>query len=311
VRRVIASFAIFAGWLSIPGGAMAGLIESKFFGLGQADGPVPDLAVYGISAAVILWLMVLAAFMMAVPMAMAMFAANPQRRLYLAAVGMAVAGLALVPDDLGRVFGLPLVAGAAAVFLGARLMEPSSPAATPSPAGASSEAPAGAPIAAAIAVPMPATATSVPTSAAPPASATGRERKAAGKAAVAQETPCPWCSASIAVGATVCPGCHASFGGAAVDSLAIPGLTEVEPALRAYSVGTRNPKKRPSILRMMFNDDSVPQSGSAVAPSETAALQPPSAAIKAEMARLDLEIALSQLHATGDEPHEPKEPAAP
>jgi hypothetical protein len=311
VRRLIASFAIFAGWLCIPGGAMAGLIESKFFGLGQADGPVPDLAVYGVSAAVILWLLVAAAFLLAVPMGMAMFAANPQRRLYAAAGGMAVSGLALAPDDLGRVFGLPLVAGAAAVYLGARLIEPSSPAAAPASAEAGIAGPAGTSISADVPVSTPATTTPTPATAAPLGTAASRERKAGRKSGVAKETPCPWCSAPIAVGATVCPGCNAHFGGSAVDGLAIPGVTEIEPALRAYAGGTKDPKRRPSILRMMFSDDSVPQPADATAPSEAAALQPPSAAIKAEMARLDLEIALSHLHTAGDEPHEPEEPAAP
>jgi len=81
VQRVFGAIAIFAGWLSIGIGAMAGMAVSQFFGLNHVEGDLPPVDVYGISGELVLWVFVGAAIVMSVPLGAAMFEADPRRHL--------------------------------------------------------------------------------------------------------------------------------------------------------------------------------------------------------------------------------------
>jgi hypothetical protein len=81
----------------------------------------------------------------------------------------------------------------------------------------------------------------------------------------------------------------------AIDGSAISGLTQVSPELLAYSAEVEKKRKRKSLLRRVLGMDA------SVKPSETVpisvdgssedALRPPTPEVRAEMARIDLEIA--------------------
>jgi hypothetical protein len=73
--------------------------------------------------------------------------------------------------------------------------------------------------------------------------------------------------------------------------MSIPGLTEVPPALRRYAEDAKSGKKRQSLLKMILDDEPIPPAIDAPAPSDEDALRPPSAAVRAEMARFDMDIA--------------------
>ena len=120
----------------------------------------------------------------------------------------------------------------------------------------------------------------------------GRRRSRKGAAAAADRL-CPWCSAAVRASDAVCPSCGATLDGAAADRMAIPGLTEVPPALRRYAENAKSGKKRQSLLKMILSDEPIPPAIDAPLPSDEDALRPPSAALRAEMARLDLDIAAS------------------
>jgi hypothetical protein len=276
MQRVFGAIAILAGWMTVPAGAFAGLVASQFFGLTHVEGPLAPSAVYGISGEVVLWSFIAAAILLTLPAITAMVALDPRRPLSLIAAAMGIAGLVLLPDELGRAFGLPLLAGAVFMVIGGSLIHNASVAASvgsatvgqPSLTEASSS---------------PAGSESDPR----PARRRGR-RSAAG--AQGQRT-CPWCSGSVPAGVAVCPNCQATLDEPAMADMGIPGLTELPSDLRRYDEAVRTKKKRPSLLRVMFSDDSVPSAVDTPAPSDADALQPPSSALKAEMARLDAEIA--------------------
>ena len=118
----------------------------------------------------------------------------------------------------------------------------------------------------------------------------GRGRGRKGPAAAADRL-CPWCSAAVRASDAVCPKCGATLDGAAADGMAIPGLTEVPPALRRYAEDAKSGKKRQSLLKTILNDEPIPPAIDAPPPSDEDALRPPSAALRAEMARFDVDIA--------------------
>ena len=323
MSRIFGITAVFVGWLSFGIGAGAGLVVSEFFGLNYVEGPLPPIAVYGISGAVVLWALVAAAVVTAVPMAMAMVADDPRRSLLVWAAIMAGIALALVPDPLGRAFGLPLLGGAVCLMIGGELIHRETMATgsmtarepTPNVSGgpfppSTSEpgiAPAGTP--------------------APPPESPRPTRK--GARGTRRATPedmellCPWCSAEVSSAAGTCPSCGAVLDAAVVDEVPIPGLTVVPPELRRYAETARGKRRGPNLLSMIFRDDGIPTDRDAPQPSEAAALLPPSQALKTEMARLDAEIAAGvfpmDANLAGDgpgvggpEPTEPSpEPAEP
>jgi hypothetical protein len=333
--RVFGSILIFAGWASLPLGALSGLVASGFLGLNTVDEALVPTTVYGISAAVVLWVFVAAALISAIPLAMAIFAVDPRRSIYATAGVMAVVGLAMVPDELGRSFGFPILAGSAAMAFGGLLLVPGTepgaavaateggsptptwifdtidlagdgdPNAVAEPAG---EEPADTPVQ-----------TPEPSRPAAPAATTPKRRKSIGKGAAEADSlvTCQWCSSVIPAAATTCPTCGVQLGGPDSQLLEIPGVTEISPTLRAYDVRARTGKKRPSLLRTMFSDTPVPQAIDAPPPSDAAALQPPSRELRAEMARLDAEIAAGAVDASSEraaapatEPAEAVSPAA-
>jgi hypothetical protein len=101
---------------------------------------------------------------------------------------------------------------------------------------------------------------------------------------------CPWCSTEVPAAAESCPNCKAALTAQEAEQVSIPGVTEVSPELRRYADGAKRGRK-PSLLRMMFSDVPIPTAVDAPEPSDADALRPPSSELKAEMARLDAEIA--------------------
>ena len=156
--------------------------------------------------------------------------------------------------------------------------------------GAPAEPPASPPPGATVDAASGPTAPAGPESPEPSVSGAGRGR-ARKRPAAAADRVCPWCSAAVRASDAVCPKCGATLDGAAADDMAIPGLTEVPPALRRYAENAKSGKKRQSLLKMILSDEPIPPAIDAPLPSDEDALRPPSAAVKAEMARLDLDIA--------------------
>ncbi|HEX7496372.1 MAG TPA: hypothetical protein VF349_07040, partial [Candidatus Limnocylindrales bacterium] len=89
-----------------------------------------------------------------------------------------------------------------------------------------------------------------------------------------------------------------------------PGLTEVSPELRAYVEEVRAGRKKRSSLSILFNSPSAPPAADLTGLSEPGALRPPSAAVRAEMLRLDAEIAARAEMAAGVVPSDAG-PSAP
>jgi len=309
VHRIFGATAIFAGWLSLGVGAMAGMVVSEFFGLNHVEGPLPPLAVYGISGAVVLWMLVGTAIVTVVPMAMAMVADDPRRNLRIWALLMALGGVSIIPDPLGRAFGLPLLGGAAFLLIGGELVhraavetDPapgSAPTATPSPAPTFVPSPmasqaGGAPLASVPPIasgPEVVPAVEAATLPPDPTPARGRGRRTSRPMPEPEERTCPWCSTAVPTTADSCPSCGAILDAPAADEVPIPGLTVVPPELQRYADRARGRKRGTSLLDMIFREESVPTDKDTPPPSDTAALQPPSRDLKAEMARLDAEIA--------------------
>jgi hypothetical protein len=295
VQRIFGAIAIFAGWMSIPIGAMAGLITSEFFGLGHTADAPPIQSVYGLSGLLVLWIFAAAAVVTSVPLAAALVAVDPRRTLRVLAVVLLIGGAALLPDPLGRVFGLPLLPGAAFLWVGGDLvhrgaMLPESAAAL-SPAGQPPDSTA----AGAATDPSPVV---TPKPAGGPSA--GRARRGSrGRASVAMRA-CPWCSTEVPAGVGACPNCGATLDAPAADEISIPGLTEVPPNLQRYLQNARDKKKRQSLLGMVLGDSSIPVAIDAPPPSDAAALRPPTPELKAEMARLDADIAAGAMPLSAD-----------
>jgi hypothetical protein len=294
VQRNLGATAIFAGWLSIPVGALLGLIWSDFFGLshvfdsvarGAPSLPTPPTSIYGIDGLAALWVFGVAAMLLPVPLVVTLRAPDPRPRLRLVAVAMALIGVALIPDPLGRAFGLPIVAGAVCLWIGGEVVHQEAVARGltmsegPTPALAVGVNAAGSSDATAPAVPGPA--------ATPPP----QPAKAARHPAKAPTRICPWCSAAVRAHTESCPNCHATLNARAADSIHIPGLTEVPPELVKYAEDSHAGKKRTSLRSAIFGESDIPVVSNPEPPSDTAALQPPSPALIAEMARIDAEIA--------------------
>jgi hypothetical protein len=315
---------------------MAGVVSTQFLGLNLVEGQLPPQAVYGISAAVVLWVFVAAALMTAIPLARAMFAVSPSRSVNATAAVMAVVGVAFLPDELGRAFGFPILVGAAAMAYGGRqlVLEAAANGANPTagtgarPSGhtptwifdtvelAGDETPD--PTVAPAAATDPATSAQLePATAYSPASAVAGARPEFAVAAPAApghrkptrkavsqsvaETSCQWCSAIVPVGATSCPTCKVTLVASDALSVTIPGVTAVSPELLDYAAQARRGKKRPSLLKTIFSDAPVPQAADMPSPSDAAALRPPSRELRAEMARLDAEIAAGRPDPGGED----------
>lgn len=281
--------AILGGWLCICLGVFTGLMRSGFLGLANPDGSLPPQTLYIFPAAVVFWVFAGAALVAALPLGLAMLTPDPRRGTYAAAAVLATLGLGLMPDDLGRAFGLPLLPGAALVAFGGWLTHRDS---------ASAEMRAG-------------TATGGAEGRVGDGGTTGPEghlsepvqragRRTPERQRSTSDRDCPWCSARVPAGASTCPACHATIDpDEAADSIHLPGLTEVAPELRAYAEQVRAGRKKRSSLSILLNSPSTPQAPDLPELSEPDALRPPSAAVRAEMLRLDAEIAARAESAAG------------
>jgi hypothetical protein len=327
LHRLFGAIAVFAGWLSIGLGIALALVVSQLLGLEHKEGVPPPIDVYGISGGVVLWVFIGAALLLAVPMAAAMVGSTPRRTLRPIAVAMGLAGVALLPDPLGAAFGVPVIAGAVFVWLGAELIvrdtlfapavAGTAPYGIGSPTGPETDlaapgSPAApeAPIAPAPpptnGVAAPVVATAEPNLPAQPAA---NARRSSRKKGAGPMRICPWCSTEVPAASEICPNCQAALTAPAIEQVAIPGVTEVSPELRRYANDAQRGRK-PSLLRMMFSDAPIPQTFDAPEPSDADALRPPSSELKAEMARLDAEIALGAI-APGPQDAAAPEPAMP
>jgi hypothetical protein len=289
VGKMRGPIAILGGWLCICLGVFVGLAKSGFLGLANVEGPLPPQTVYGLPAAVVFWVFVGAAFMATLPLGIAMLTPDPRRGTYAAAAAMATVGLGLMPDELGRAFGLPLLPGAALVAFGGWLTHLDS---------VSAEIKAGRATAGAGTRVGDGTATALETQVSEPVERAGR-RPAPPKRS-ASDRDCPWCSARVPAGALTCPACHATIDpDETTQAIHLPGLTEVSPELRAYAEQVRAGRKKRNSLSILLNSPSAPRAADLPDLSEPDALRPPSAAVRAEMLRLDAEIAARAEMAAG------------
>jgi hypothetical protein len=298
MQRVLGTLAAFAGWMSLLASAAAGLLASEVMGLSHTEGPLPPSAVMGFPEVVVLWVLVGAAVLALLPVGAAMVSQRPSRSLYVAAGTMAVAGLLMLPDELGRVHALALIPGAAAFAASGYLLRGAGADAA-EPAGAADEAtgavsaPAEAPSAVVVAAavqPAPAAAVAAPP---PQPSAPAPKRPRARRGAV---QVCPWCSTEHKAGAATCETCGAALTASpGIADEAIPGVTVVSPELRDYAskvTASAKRKERTSLLAMLMGsekDDRVIEPSAAFV--DDAAFQPPSDDVRREMARLEAEIA--------------------
>jgi hypothetical protein len=252
----------------------------------------------------------------ALPLIAAMVATDPRRPLQIMAAVMGVLGIAMLPSELGRAFGLPIVAGAACLWIGGdlahrsgdvsgsfeRVAEAEGGAALVAGAGARAAGDFGTVDGATVEGPAAPAAVSEPASGASARpsggigdslepGAGGKRRGRGGRRPSAEMRTCLWCSTVVPAADPACPNCGAALAVPAAEEVAIPGLTEVPPELRRYAADARSGRRRPSILKMIFSDTPVPTAVNAPPPSDPEALRPPSVALKAEMARLDAEIA--------------------
>jgi hypothetical protein len=94
---------------------------------------------------------------------------------------------------------------------------------------------------------------------------------------------CPWCSAPLAsTDLATCPSCGAQLNAAAEGD--VPGVTTIDVAALAYKAGS--PPKRSRLLSWISGDDAVPPDTSG---ASSAAVEPPSLAVRREILRLELE----------------------
>lgn len=315
MAKVPAAIAVIAGWLTIPIGAVAGVVASKYFGLNVAPGELPQANVYGVNAAVIMVAYVIAALLTAAALQAWLSEPDPQPNLRLLASGTAVVGLMLLPNELGRAFGLPLLAGAAAFWIGGELVprEVAAPETGPgatapdevagaTETGASPEIPAGV----AEAAETPASAAPVEAAGSPAAPPPARAGAARGRD---QTRVCPWCSNEVPADAVECPSCRAALDTSPAAQTPIPGLTELTADHKRYAAQAGTKKKKVSLISMIFSDDSIPEIKAVPPPSDASALRPPTPELKAAMARLDAEIATAGAPEPDEQPASEDTPA--
>jgi hypothetical protein len=307
MQRVFGALAIFGGWLCILLSALFGLIATQFLGLDHVEGDLPPSGLYGVPAVVVVWVAIATAVLAAVPVATAVFAPDPSRRLYIAAAVMGITGVALLPDELGRAYSAAILPGAAlfaaggwwthqAGAIGAEsdaLVRTGTPATEPAP-GLPPE----------MSGPGPIASSSSGAGSVPPASAPGnrtgrRQARASAKSRAAADAECPWCSARVVAGAERCPSCGAALI-SRTEAVEVPisGVTAVAPELRVYQEKVALAKKRPGLMSLVMGepDDRLVAPGE---PVDLEVLRPPSAEVRAEMERLDREIAAGTIVGEG------------
>ena len=101
---------------------------------------------------------------------------------------------------------------------------------------------------------------------------------------------CPWCSAKVAGDPARCPSCGAAL--REETSADIPGVTQLDPAATA----TRPAARSRGLLGWLSGEYE-----GAEAAGERSSVEPPSQAVRAEMARLEMEAIQAQLDAAAAE----------
>ena len=313
MQRIFAALAMFGGWLSILVGVAFGLVATQLLGLDHTEGDFPAAGLYGVPAVLVMWFAIAAAMVAAVPVGAAMFAPDPSRRMYVAAAIMGAIGLAILPEELGRAYAAAILPGAGLLALGgwwakkagAIGAQPAASAGTipgatapePEPGYAPEPKPGSAPEASLLASSTGggATGTGLAAPVSTPAGNTKkttarRSKRAPAQAQTAPDVACPWCSAQIPAGSEVCPICGAALTSSTLE-VAIPGVTAVDPELREYEAKVAGRKKRPSLLSLVLSEPEGKLFAAGQEPVDSLALRPPSAEVRAEMERIDREIA--------------------
>jgi hypothetical protein len=101
---------------------------------------------------------------------------------------------------------------------------------------------------------------------------------------------CPWCSSEVAGDPTRCPSCGAAL--REETSADIPGVTQLDPAATA---ARPTPRSRGLLGWLSGEYEGAEGAG------ERASVEPPSHAVRAEMARLEMEAIQAQLDAAAAE----------
>jgi hypothetical protein len=313
MQRVFGVTAAFVGWFSLLLSAVTGLVASEFLGLNHTEGPLPPNSVYGVPEVVVLWILVGGALVAFLPVGSALASTEPSRPLYMTAAVLAVTGVVLLADEMGRVHAVTILAsagafGAAGHLLAEPVADEAADAGAPAvDAGAGDQAraqAAPAPQAPVAATPAAATMSTAKPAAATPQTEPGAPARAAkakpsatrSRAGRGSATLCPWCSAQCRPGARTCNSCGAALvSSSALAEEAIPGVTVVSPELRDYAYRVAHPdkKRRPSLLSMMMGDKDDrlldPDAAPPIAGAPDA-VKPPSDQLRLEMERLALEI---------------------
>ena len=320
MQRIFGALAVFSGWLCIPLAGVIVLVATEFLGLSHTEGDLPANGLYGMPAIVVLWSLVVVAVLTVVPAGAAMVATDPSRRLYMAAVAMAAAAVALLPDALGRAIDLAVLPGAGLFAVGGWWLHQAGEIGAPAPATTDEEpenTETGAPSVSASAsgtsavpapaVPGPVAEPTVPKASKGKAPARGSKSR---KVQAGPEVECPWCSAPTAPGTDRCPNCGAALVPLVpADADPIPGVTTIDPGLRAYAEKVARKKKRPGLLSLIMDNSQDRIFAPSADDVDRAVVAPPSAEVRAEMERLDREIAASRL--PGDAPIPPPDASPP
>ena len=104
-----------------------------------------------------------------------------------------------------------------------------------------------------------------------------------------EPTPhCPWCSAELKGDPVNCPSCGAALREEVAAE--IPGVTQLDPAASV----TARPDARGRGVLGWLSGEYEPGEG----PTERAGIEPPSDAVRAEMARLEMEAIQAEIEAT-------------
>jgi hypothetical protein len=313
MQRVFGALAAFGGWVCLLASGAAGLLATESLGLSHTEGSLPRSSVYGIPEVVVLWILLGVALLALIPVGAAMAMERPSGLLFLTGAAMAAVGLALLPDELGRVHSLTILPGAAAFAASGYLLMQAEPDQTRAEASAGS--PGGEDLDPAAMPPSPQThaspgpaAAAAPAAVAAPASTGQTSTRPRGRRG--SPHACPWCSAEYRGKAAACPACGAALEEPpGVAEEAIPGVTVVSPRLREYEYRAAHPakKRRASLLSMMMGGDDDRLVDPAVATAfegATDAYRPPSDELRQEMDRIQLEIAAAHeaaLRQTGAE----------
>jgi hypothetical protein len=101
---------------------------------------------------------------------------------------------------------------------------------------------------------------------------------------------CPWCSSELRGDPATCPSCGATLREEA--NAEIPGVTQLDPA----AVESARPDRGRGLLGWLSGEYETQESA-----NERAGVEPPSDAVRAEMARLEMEAIQAEIDAAAAE----------